>query len=390
MANTLDFRLRLAQRIFALMAVSAASAAGFSASGCFTGTSCGNGDGTYDGTECFNWPEDAGTVSSGGGGMGGAGGSGGGMPVVCPSEADAKGHFVGVSVISVNGPGTVDNSIGTSRCCYPVTAQAICEGRPFLVEQRALMAELTKPQGTSSWEESDIVPELSGLSAEERSILAAMWTKAARMEHASIASFGRFALELLAAGAPSGLVEGAHRAALDEVRHAKLCFALASAYAGETLAPGVFELGGSVEVAADLADVAVRTWNEGCVGETLSACLAAEQLANAEDPAVRAVLSAVAEEEAAHAELSFRTVAWAIRVGGERVRAAVAQAAARTEAVAGEGAEVSQRLEAHGKLSRAKIQAAMDQAMRDVVRPAARMLLSARAADTGPSIGLNA
>ena len=55
------------------------------------------------------------------------------------------------------------------------------------------------------------------------------WTTAARAEHASVASFARFTLQLLHLGAPADLVADAQQAALDEVRHARLCFGVASA-----------------------------------------------------------------------------------------------------------------------------------------------------------------
>jgi hypothetical protein len=45
-------------------------------------------------------------------------------------------------------------------------------------------------------------------------------------------------LHLAALGAPASLVELAHLAALDEIRHARRCFALASAYAGRVWTPG--------------------------------------------------------------------------------------------------------------------------------------------------------
>src|SRR5262249_8650748 len=153
----------------------------------------------------------------------------------------------------------------------------------------------------------------------------------------------RFALELLAAGAPASLVEAAHRAALDEVRHARLCLGLASAYAGAPLGPAPFPFDGRVEGSADPADNSApaarggrggEALTEGCVGETLAAALAMEQLGRAEDPAVRAALAIIAEDEARHAELAWRAVAWAVRAGGERVRAAVAQALAEEVRVA--------------------------------------------------------
>lgn len=56
------------------------------------------------------------------------------------------------------------------------------------------------------------------------------WTTAARAEHASVASFARFTLQLLHLGAPADLVADAQQAGLDEVRHARLCFGVAVAW----------------------------------------------------------------------------------------------------------------------------------------------------------------
>ena len=79
-------------------------------------------------------------------------------------------------------------------------------------------------------------------SPELRERAAAWWLRAALLEHASIASFARFSLELLRYGAPPELVVGAHRAALDEVAHARLAFALASSWSGRDLGPGAMGL----------------------------------------------------------------------------------------------------------------------------------------------------
>jgi hypothetical protein len=49
------------------------------------------------------------------------------------------------------------------------------------------------------------------------------------MEHASVAAFARFTLDLLALGAPADLVQSAQQALGDEIAHAELCFGLAGA-----------------------------------------------------------------------------------------------------------------------------------------------------------------
>src|SRR5262249_45609125 len=151
-------------------------------------------------------------------------------------------------------------------------------GRPYLVEDVARTAPPRRGAGSDGWihgEEACV----EGLSAAERAALAAAWARDALLEHASGASFARFSLALLAGGAPADLVALAHEAALDEIEHARLCFALASRYAGEEIAPGPFPLGGEVAVGGSLREIAVSTVREGCIGETMAAVIAAEQLA---------------------------------------------------------------------------------------------------------------
>lgn len=284
-------------------------------------------------------------------------------------------------------PATVDSGPTTDamgQCCYVVELE-LCAiaGRPYLVggcPRQATPERGASSEGHPGWSEwGDRGPALAGLTAEDRAALAAAWTSDGLLEHASVASFARFSLALLAAGAPAELVALAHQAALDEIRHARLCFGLASAYAGEAVAPGPFPLGGELGLDADLAALAVSTVREGCVGETIAAVLAAEQLARATDPAVREALEQIAADEARHAELAWRTVAWAVRAGGGRVRAAVARAldAALTGGCRAPGAATtgSSATVAHGRLDAVTAARAAASALIDIVAPAARALL---------------
>jgi hypothetical protein len=264
-----------------------------------------------------------------------------------------------------------------NQCCYVVEFQfCINGGRPYLVAEQPRVAG---PRREHRWTGAERAssPDLAGLTADERSALAGAWTAEALLEHASVASFARFSLALLAAGAPAGLVEAAHHAALDEVRHAELCFALASAYAGESVGPGPFPVGERVEVSASLVDLAVSTVREGCVGESVAAVVAAEQLAVARDPAVRAALTRIVADEARHAELAWRTVAWALEAGGDDVHEAVTEAFRAALAARPLPATKSSRLalEAHGRLDPATTESVAAAALAGVVAPAARALL---------------
>lgn len=216
-------------------------------------------------------------------------------------------------------------------------------------------------------------PGVADLSPAQRAALAEAWRRDGMSEHASVAAFGRFALELLAVGAPSGLVADAHRAALDEVQHARLCLELASAYAGEAIVPGPFDFGRGLAVGADLPAMSTRTFLHVCAGETLATVKAAEQLAVATDPAARTVLAMIVEDGVRHAELGFRTVAWALETGGEPVREALRDAMSRLTIPASTPAEPE--LHAHGQLDDVAVRLAMARALRDVVLPCARALV---------------
>ena len=404
MDRTFVFRRDLARRLFGIALLAAPSAAAL-ASGCGNdaptppgntgggGMGAGPGDQPYTSEECFNWPDADAGGAAGAGGMGGAGGAagvggaggmagaGGGTPA-CPSQMDAAMYFLlagGCGLDTVESAGVFKDG----QCCYQVLHQSCTVGRPYLEGGRARTAKSAPASpARAPWSEGNaILPDVSGLSPSTRAALAEAWKRDGLLEHASIASFGRFALELLAVGAPPHLIEMAHQASIDEVRHARLCLGLAAAYGDAPVALGPFPFEGRVEVGSNLADIASRAVREGCVGETLAAILAAEQLARATDPAVRAALAIIAEDEARHAELAWRTVAWAIESGGAEVRAAVtnafAEAMAESPAVE-ENQQYDEALADHGRLGAGEAREAMVRAMADVVRPAADALFAGR------------
>jgi hypothetical protein len=138
------------------------------------------------------------------------------------------------------------------------------------------------------------------------------------------------------------------------------------------------DLAGAHERPTDLAGVAAAAVRDGCIGETVASLVAAEQLACCEDGAVRAVLSAIAEDEARHAELAWRFVRWAVETGDARVREAVAAAfaeGARASFAPVAGAASSADLTSAGRLPAGEIACVGARAMADVVLPCARSLL---------------
>jgi hypothetical protein len=138
------------------------------------------------------------------------------------------------------------------------------------------------------------------------------------MEHASIAAFARFTLQLLALGAPSALVAASNQAMADETEHARMAFALASAYEDRDVGPSCLPIDGSLD-GADLHTFVATLLREGCIGETRAAVEARETLGVTRDPVVREVLEKIAQDETRHAELAWQTLAWLLSSG--RVRA---------------------------------------------------------------------
>jgi len=208
-------------------------------------------------------------------------------------------------------------------------------GRPLRIDGHSEMAEET---ARGDWRAAIGVLQVPEAGVCEA--LARHWSWIARAEHASVGSFARFILQLLAVGAPASLVSDAQRALADEVEHARVCFALASAYAGREVGPGPLPAACGA-LAVDMAEVVRAVIEEACVGETLAALEVAEAAARAEDPAVRGLLRRIADDEARHAALGWRFVDWTLgQDAALRARAGAwfAAAARAAEARAGEWA----------------------------------------------------
>jgi hypothetical protein len=226
----------------------------------------------------------------------------------CASDEDCSSAGHGICTIGVEG----------HRECFG----GAC-GRPFLV-----LTEQRLPPAThrGDWLET-ATPRVDQLSFGERAELARHWTTLGQMEHASIAAFARFSLQLLSLGAPPELVEACTQALADETAHTKLCFGIASAYAGHAIGPGPLDVSDSLNVTT-LSDIVDLVIAEGCFGEASAALAALEAARTATDPVIVAAYARIAADEQRHAELAFRFVRWALGVGGsavsERIEAALA------------------------------------------------------------------
>jgi hypothetical protein len=259
------------------------------------------------------------------------------------------------------------------RACGP--AQLACPGRPFLIDEAPRVARVAR---RSDWSRG-ARPLTNELPEETRSRLAAYWTAAAQMEHASVAAFARFALELLALGAPPDLLVATYEAMADETEHARMAFSLASAYGLSEIGPGPLALDGAIERVTPrrVFSTLVR---EGCIGETLAAVLATEAHANATDPVVRASLSRIAQDETKHAGLAWRAARWLLAAGDEdfvgwaegEMKSAIAE---HPVAASAEHPDDG-KLRAHGVLDAGTQQELVRAALRELVAPHASALFA--------------
>lgn len=268
---------------------------------------------------------------------------------------------------------TVLEGRGVREC----EARNCIRGRPFLVNGAPRLARIIA--GHDGWACHDGHSFYDELSTQVRGRLADAWEAAGLLEHASIAAFARFTLELLAVGAPAELVELAGQAIGDETRHARQCFGLAARFRGMATGPDRLPIEDALQSVA-LDRIALTTFLEGCIGETVATLEALEAGALATDPQVRSVLAGIAQDEARHAELAWRFLQWALQKAGpdlgERLLAALECEQASAERARPPDEPFVRDLETYGVLPARRCAALRRAALREVVRPCLERLLS--------------
>jgi len=270
--------------------------------------------------------------------------------------------------------GTACITTGDHRECGPLACSI---GRPFLVNAAMRMAPLLP---RDDWREPGVMgPSADELSDLERARLAAYYGRAAQLEHASIAAFARFALQLLSLGAPPQLVQEATQAMADETAHAQLCFELASRYAGAALGPGPLAIDGAL-TQASLLEVVRLVIEEGCIGETVAALEAAEAAAHASDPTIRTAMLRISSDERRHADLAWRFLRWALAEDDslrDQVETTFAELLASADAAHDSTTPSASelRLLAHGLLTADMARALRSSALTEVIAPCARAIL---------------
>lgn len=245
-------------------------------------------------------------------------------------------------------------------------------GRPLLIDGQPRTAA---PTSRADWAASDALPDTTGIDLFVRNELANHWLEIAAMEHASIGSFARFSLQLLALGAPPSLLADTQKAALDEIEHARIAYALASAYAGRKLGPGPLDAS-DAPLATSRREAIRSLIFEACVNETLGAAEALAIADNVRDPALAGVLRRIANDEQRHAELAWRALAWLLESASVDETEVAQNAFAEAIRGAAHDPEVLRSpFPEHGVLDAQALGSLRRQVLAEVIEPCASALL---------------
>ncbi len=230
-----------------------------------------------------------------------------------------------------------------------------------------------------------------------RQKLSAHYAEAALMEHASVAAFARFALHLLSLGAPAWILDETQQALRDEIEHARVCFALASSYAGKPLGPTPLSLDGAFDTVTP-KQIILMLVKEACIGETLAAIEAGEASRQASVPELAQALSKISEEEARHAQLGWKSLVWALDSLSATSRAELVEdlrdllrsellSSARDANIPAVQEPEQALLSAHGMLSGDTQRDLRRSALREVVTPILETILTApKSPDAGNDV----
>ena len=247
------------------------------------------------------------------------------------------------------------------RCCYRVYSHGMGVGRALRVDGVPRVAGMRRGSEWSARSTSlpaEVPPHV-------RSRLARHWQEMAALEHASVAAFARLSLILLAHGAPADLIERTHAAALDEIEHARIAYHFASSYGGERIAPAMLDAGSLTT--PSLEELAIETLIDGCIEESAAAEWARRAAETAVDPVIAAAVGRIAEDEARHAELAWRILAWLVGLEpalAPRLVEALASRSSRED----EG-RAEPELTAHGVLDQPSTRALREEIVARVVEP---------------------
>jgi len=216
------------------------------------------------------------------------------------------------------GLATIIYQINQTYVPYITNTPSSLDGRPLRIDGRNINAELCDG---SDWTQGEH-PDISDLDKATCIALEESWLQSARGEHASVPAFSRISWQLAAAGAPAELLEWSHKAAIEEIKHARLCFALAEGYGGRShsVKPMPELLSGGLDLKDDLLiTLAKESIIDGCLMEGFFSDIAAISAKACEDRVIRNVLDQIAVEEESHADFAWAILDWLQKASPENI-----------------------------------------------------------------------
>ncbi len=194
-------------------------------------------------------------------------------------------------------------------CCYH-WKEKTPGGRPLVASEGvAIVAPLVEP-ADAPLERRDLLRPPDELAE----AVFEYWRRQAQLEHASVASFARARVELLALGAPRELVSRYSEAARDELRHTELALGVLAAWGEPKLHCGPLAIPRGPEHRGSrreiLSVLARRTLDEAFEPEAAAALALFNAAQLATCPNLARVLASIAWDERRHALLALDTIRW--------------------------------------------------------------------------------
>jgi hypothetical protein len=224
------------------------------------------------------------------------------------------------------GVGCVIGDNGGGINCQQGGDRVFCSsvGRPFVDADGMTITSDASTCEVSAWAAAATAPDSSASlllrdsNHFQNQELGSEWTRRAIGEHASIASFAVFTINLMSNQAPPDLIRDSLNAAMDELNHATTAFEMASLLTGQQIEPGALPPS-KLTFDKNLTALALATAREGCIAETLSALELAIEVdrsadvdADTDDVSVMLMrkTKTIALEEGRHSVLAWRTIHW--------------------------------------------------------------------------------
>jgi len=205
------------------------------------------------------------------------------------------------------------------HCKKPLCSEShgkpiLIPGRPFVVDGRyrattSWIGKKEESNANTAWSIDQVPGILTNSSLNQE--IALEFSNQGEGEHASVASFARHTLQLMSMGAPATLLTGSQKAALDEIRHARMCYGIAKSFLEAKIQPNTLNIDGSVKTMRK-SEIIQSVITEGCIGETVAAVRAQLSAHYAKEQRVKDILEEIAADETNHSQLAWNTVQWAI------------------------------------------------------------------------------